>query len=202
MDKFKLLKEWINNDYLNPQTIMTIKQAFHENNPKSIQLQNFLKNNKFKILQKAIMNSKYDLEYKPDCYSFYKIKKSNKIIKEFIKFIESKEFRLLISFINNKITKLNNYEIVKFQHKNYTLLHDNLKEKQQLRLIFDFTEDWNHDSGGFNSYINNSEELLRINPKENSLSIIQLNEKILNFTKYINNQAKNNKAIFLRASFQ
>jgi len=202
MDKFKLLKEWINNDYLNPQTIMTIKQAFHENNPKSIQLQNFLKNNKFKILQKAIMNSKYYLEYKPDCYSFYKIKKSNKIIKEFIKFIESKEFRLLISFINNKITKLNNYEIVKFQHKNYTLLHDNLKEKQQLRLIFDFTEDWNHDSGGFNSYINNSEELLRINPKENSLSIIQLNEKILNFTKYINNQAKNNKAIFLRASFQ
>lgn len=202
MDKFKLLKEWINNDYLNPQTIMTIKQAFHENNPKSIQLQNFLKNNKFKILQKAIMNSKYDLEYKPDCYSFYKIKKSNKIIKEFIKFIESKEFRLLISFINNKITKLNNYEIVKFQHKNYTLLHDNLKEKQQLRLIFDFTEDWNHDSGGFNSYINNSEELLRINPKENSLSIIQLNEKILNFTKYINNKAKNNKTIFLRARFQ
>ena len=202
MDKFKLLKKWINNDYLNPQTIITIKQAFQENNPKSIQLQNFLKNNKFKILQKAIMNSKYYLEYKPDCYSFYKIKKSNKIINEFIKFIESKEFRLLISFINNKITKLNNYEIVKFQHKNYTLLHDNLKEKQQLRLIFDFTEDWNHDSGGFNSHIDNSEELLRINPKENSLSIIQLNEKILNFTKYINNQAKNNKAIFLRASFQ
>ena len=108
----------------------------------------------------------------------------------------------MISFINNKITKLNNYEIVKFQHKNYTLLHDNLKEKQQLRLIFDFTEDWNHDSGGFNSYINNSEELLRINPKENSLSIIQLNEKILNFTKYINNKAKNNKTIFLRARFQ
>ena len=68
MDKFKLLKKWINNDYLNPQTIITIKQAFQENNPKSIQLQNFLKNNKFKILQKAIMNSKYYLEYKPDCY--------------------------------------------------------------------------------------------------------------------------------------
>ncbi len=201
MDKIKLLKSWINNNYLNPQTIVTIKQSFQNNNPKSIQLNHFLIEYKFKKLQKSILKSKFELNYKPDCCSFYKTKKTNKSVNDFIKFIQSNEFSSLISFIYNKKTKFKSFEVIRFEHGNYTLLHDEINDPKQLRLIFDFTNYWSDKSGGYNSYIYDSEEILRINPTRNSLSLIDLNGKIKSFVKYVNNKSKNNQAIFLIAKF-
>ncbi len=84
-----------------------------------------------------------------------------------------------------------------FKHGDYTLLSDKSKSDKGLIVVYELTEFWDDIAGGFHSFISDKEELLRLSPVFNSLTIILNNKSMKSFIKYVNHYSKNNKRIFI-----
>ncbi|CAL1271394.1 unnamed protein product [Larinioides sclopetarius] len=87
-----------------------------------------------------------------------------------------------------------NSTIRKWSPGSYTLLHDqSFLEYATLNagLCFNCPE-WEVEYGGYTSYVakDEKEELLRVDPKPNSLALVYITEETANFIKYINCRAK------------
>ncbi|HLC58639.1 MAG TPA: hypothetical protein VJI68_02155 [Candidatus Nanoarchaeia archaeon] len=165
----------INKIYNNKDTINQIKLVLEKEG--NIQLQNFLIDlPKIKVKLKEV--------YIPQLHKYrFNNFKINKEIKEFIEKI-----------INKKLISSKVYE---FKHTDYTLINDNIKEKEGYKIILDLTKNWNEEANGYTSFIKNNEEVFRINPAYNSLTIIKTNKNMKSFVKYVNNKAKDNKRFFI-----
>ncbi|XP_039618947.1 prolyl 3-hydroxylase OGFOD1 [Polypterus senegalus] len=85
-------------------------------------------------------------------------------------------------------------ELQRWQHGNYTLIHDtdpgNTEFALDLLLYFN-CEEWKTTFGGFTSYIarDEDEELLTVYPESNSLALIYRDKETLKFVKHINNHS-------------
>ncbi|XP_074641970.1 prolyl 3-hydroxylase OGFOD1-like [Tubulanus polymorphus] len=78
----------------------------------------------------------------------------------------------------------------------YTLVHDTDQEAAEYALdliLYLNCKSWNDEAGGFTSYIakGEDEELLTVNPAENSLALVYRDKHTLKFVKHINNQVNN-----------
>ena len=187
--KSEILNEFLNLDYLNYETLTEVKKAFAKNSPNSIKLETFFKKEKYDLLLKELLKLKFKKIYSPEICSF-----SMSIISdEFSKLIKSEEFISFIEFIFDK--KINNIqsESLIFEHKDYTLLQDNVKESF-FEINF-FFNDWKEEFGGYFSYFKD-EELLRILPTHNSVTFVHLDE-IQKFVKYINVYSGFNKILLV-----
>ncbi|MBZ3889969.1 Prolyl 3-hydroxylase OGFOD1 [Sciurus carolinensis] len=81
----------------------------------------------------------------------------------------------------------------------YTLIHDNSKTEFALDLLFYCgCEGWEPEYGGFTSYIakGEDEELLTVNPENNSLALIYRDRETLKFVKHINHRSLEQKKTF------
>ena len=68
-------------------------------------------------------------------------------------------------------------------------MHDAEKEKEGVDFVIDFSKG-NGYSGGYTTYLTESEELLTLIPKTNTLSFIERKNGIMKYTKYFTNQNK------------
>ncbi|XP_010986753.3 prolyl 3-hydroxylase OGFOD1 [Camelus dromedarius] len=81
----------------------------------------------------------------------------------------------------------------------YTLIHDNSKTEFALDLLFYCgCEGWEPEYGGFTSYIakGEDEELLTVNPENNSLALVYRDRETLKFVKHINHRSLEQKKTF------
>lgn len=198
MVNVELLKEWISPRYLQTSTLLQVKEILSKQN--NIQLGEFFATKKFKELQKELSKTKLKRKYLPDKRDYF-IPKKDKNLKEFNKFVRSKEFQSLVEFLTNKKTKFKASEIQIFKHQNYTLIQDELKNKKQVQVICDFTKNWNVEWGGQKSYLDEGKNPIKIKPLENSVCIIILSDNTKEFIKYINFKAGKNKLINAQINF-
>uniref|UniRef100_A0A8D1M665 Prolyl 4-hydroxylase alpha subunit domain-containing protein n=1 Tax=Sus scrofa TaxID=9823 RepID=A0A8D1M665_PIG len=81
----------------------------------------------------------------------------------------------------------------------YTLIHDNTKTEFALDLLlYCGCEGWEPEYGGFTSYIakGEDEELLTVNPENNSLALVYRDRETLKFVKHINHRSLEQKKTF------
>uniref|UniRef100_A0A2K5RC27 2-oxoglutarate and iron dependent oxygenase domain containing 1 n=1 Tax=Cebus imitator TaxID=2715852 RepID=A0A2K5RC27_CEBIM len=81
----------------------------------------------------------------------------------------------------------------------YTLIHDHSKAEFALDLIlYCGCEGWEPEYGGFTSYIakGEDEELLTVNPENNSLALVYRDRETLKFVKHINHRSLEQKKTF------
>ncbi|KAM5207141.1 prolyl 3-hydroxylase OGFOD1 isoform 4-T4 [Hipposideros larvatus] len=81
----------------------------------------------------------------------------------------------------------------------YTLIHDNNKTEFALDLLlYCGCEGWEPEYGGFTSYIakGEDEELLTVNPENNSLALVYRDRETLKFVKHINHRSLEQKKTF------
>ncbi|CAH1773810.1 unnamed protein product [Owenia fusiformis] len=86
-------------------------------------------------------------------------------------------------------------ELRKWQHGDYTLVHDTDSEGAEFALDANFfccCKGWKQEYGGFTSYITKGEdeELLTVQPLDNSLALVYRDKQSLKFVKHINSLVK------------
>nr|KAF6407634.1 2-oxoglutarate and iron dependent oxygenase domain containing 1 [Molossus molossus] len=90
-------------------------------------------------------------------------------------------------------------ELRHWQTGHYTLIHDNSKTEFALDLLlYCGCEGWEPEYGGFTSYIakGEDEELLTVNPENNSLALVYRDRETLKFVKHINHRSLEQKKTF------
>lgn len=84
-------------------------------------------------------------------------------------------------------------ELRRWRHGHYTLLHDaeNSREFALDLLLTLGCPDWQPEFGGFTSYIahGEDEELLTVNPEDNSLALVYRDPETVKFVKYVNSSS-------------
>ncbi|NP_001087226.1 prolyl 3-hydroxylase OGFOD1 isoform 2 [Mus musculus] len=96
-------------------------------------------------------------------------------------------------------------ELRRWKTGHYTLVHDNTKTEFALDLfLYCGCEGWEPEYGGFTSYIakGEDEELLIVNPENNSLALVYRDRETLRFVKHINHRSlEQSKAFPSRSGF-
>uniref|UniRef100_A0A673VE88 2-oxoglutarate and iron dependent oxygenase domain containing 1 n=1 Tax=Suricata suricatta TaxID=37032 RepID=A0A673VE88_SURSU len=90
-------------------------------------------------------------------------------------------------------------ELRRWKTGHYTLIHDNSKTEFALDLLlYCGCEGWEPEYGGFTSYIakGEDEELLTVNPENNSLALVYRDRETLKFVKHINHRSLEQKKAF------
>lgn len=173
----------INKEYTKKTVIEKIKKTFDKEG--SVQLQNFIE------LEIPAVN--FVKSYIPYKYCFRSAEFSDKnvidAIKEFLEKLVGKELTLQSSTIFN------------FKIKDYTLMRDDVTEDKGIKAIFEFTNNWKEEFGGYTSFVKNNKEVFRVNPVNNSLTIIKTDKKTRSFVKYMNHKAENNRRVFVEIVF-
>lgn len=174
----------INTIYLDGGVLKSANRTFNSQAPKNIRLENYFQKAVFHLLQVKLDNSGYSLKFHP-----YKCRYFTAKSKEIDSFLKGRYFGLMaMSILGFKKYKLD-YEIRKFEPGCYTLLHDAGKEKPGVDFVIDFSKSNNY-IGGYTSYLTESEELLTLNPKPNTLSFIERGRGVMKYTKYVTHRNK------------
>lgn len=173
----------VNTLYFDNNVLKSAKNIYNKQIPKNIRLMDFFQNPVFLLLQKKLYNAKYKLKFHP-----YKYKYSIAKVKEIDSFLKGQYFNIIIDKIIGKSYTFN-YEIRKFCHANCTLLHDAEKKKPGVDFILDMSKaDGNY--GGYITYLTKSEELLHLNPCQNTLSFVERKKDVVSYTKYVQYKQK------------
>jgi len=114
------------------------------------------------------------------------------------KFALSKEFCAVLSTLVGKDVHPEKLTVYKFEPGDYTVLYDDLAPGKGTALLLDVS-DLDESWGGYTSFMED-EELLRIVPRKNALSLVN-HEGVLSFTKYVNHNDKQPR-IFLYCVLQ
>ncbi len=180
--KSEILKEYLNDDYLEKENLENIKKVLFKNSPKSIMLEDFFKKEKYYMLKEEIRRLKFKRKYFPDKLSF----NQGEIGKNFKKLIQSEELKTVFEFLLGK--KINDFKTnsIMLKHKDYSLLSDNGPEVSGFLINFFFNDLWKEEYGGYFSFVSENAEVLRLMPKENCVSIVYVDKTVDWFIKYIN----------------
>ncbi|MBI4150278.1 hypothetical protein HY488_02645 [Candidatus Woesearchaeota archaeon] len=196
------LKQWLNTDYLHATALQHIAHAYQQNKAlPSVQLHAFLNVNKFHMLQHDAIRAQKILCSVPDMFVYHKVKPCG-VMLSFERALRSQAFAQLLSFITGRKVACANIEWQSFKHRHYTILHDKLKQERGIYLLFDLTSLWGAAWGGYTYIVNEGEELARLAPQANAVTLFTLAGKVQHFTKYVNYRAGKNRRVVLVARFK
>jgi len=185
--------EYINPNYVHPTVIKTLQQQFAQQD--SIQLRNFLNKECYDELAKPLSTASWKPRAVFDIYAHY-----TSTIKDVTAFLTSKQFLNLCSAITGLTLKHATFNTFLFKHRNYTLLNDELREPPGIAFELDFTADWQKEWGGYTSIVNGENELFRITPTPNTLTLYKRDRTIQSFVKYVNHLAGKDMRIVVRGT--
>ena len=173
----------INTIYLDGGVLKSANRTFSSQAPKNIRLENFFQKAVFKLLQNKLHNAEYSLRFHPYKYKYF-IAKS----KEIDSFLKGRYFDMMVKKVIGLDKYKMSYEIRKFKPGCYTLLHDAEKEKEGVDFIIDFSKLDTY-FGGYTTYLTETEELLTLSPKTNTLSFVERKNKVMKYTLDAENKA-------------
>ena len=162
--------------------IEQVKKSFSEDFP-SVTLFDFFEKKDFIKLQKRIRSLQYKKEKKTLTHSHSKASIT----------LSDKELINFLSKITNKKIKKLSGQVLSFGWKDYTILHDTVKEKQSYDIIIDLTNSWQEDFGGNIIYVDGTGDYVKIPDRRNTLTIVKRKKNIRHFVKYVNNLAGRKK---------
>lgn len=191
------VRYYINKEYLKKENFELIKKTFDSNRPNSIQLREILSKKLYNSILPQLKKIKWELKEEKTDYFRYSI---GELPEDLLKLLRADFFKEFISSLTG--IKFNGLKLrfFRFSSGDYTLLHDKLKPKEGVVLILDLTRDWDVKWGGQNIFLNEDNELLRINPLSNSLTLIKRDNQVKDFVKYVNHFAKTDR-IFVYGIF-
>ena len=181
----------LNKHYLHQDVLPDLQTVFQREG--SIQLQHFLEDEWYLKLLDRVKRLHYKQEYYPQYSSFSLAPFSEK---RFLEPIHEFACKLLgASF------QLRTAQAHCFQHRDYTLLHDELQEEEGISVFVELTPRWSVGYGGFTSFIHDNQEMLRILPLGNTLTMVRTYPDMKRFVKYVNHRAERQKRYFLEFKY-
>ncbi len=197
INKNQLLNEWINSTYLNPETQEQIREAFEEQC--SVELQQFLKPEKFQALLKAINeHAKWKMIGPANRRHYEQMMMEDEgddavvdpIITQCHQLFKSGAIQQFLSHVINVDVTSVHTRGRKFSSGCYTLVQSLSTEETRLDAIYTLTgKDWDFDFGGQVVYMDEEEELLSVLPQANALSLVLRDKGTMQFVKYVNHNA-------------
>ncbi|KAJ2855214.1 putative component of NuA3 histone acetyltransferase complex [Coemansia erecta] len=193
--------KWINADYLSTAVQNQIQDTFMEQS--SVELRNFLQPEVFQSLLECLNPMFWGSATAkgPAHLRSYLEKESldpDTAIAKLAKFLRSASFGRYLSSITSLDLSGASQQVRRFNKGHYTLIHDQALEPAGLdvtmSLLPPVAQDdphaaWEESWGGATHYIADKDELLRISPESNSLSLVLRDEGTLRFVKYLNHMA-------------
>jgi len=205
---------WVNPMYLDPNTQSEVQTKFEETS--EISLPGFLRKEKFDQVCEALDDvSEWNITGLPDRKRCRQSQgEGSPILQSCLKFFRSEPlFLMLANLTGLKLHELapedsddeedNGEEgdprcraaFINWQPGTYSLVRDDDEEQAEAALdlrIFFNSSGWSDVMGGQSSYIarGEDEELITVEPEDNSLSLVYRDKESLRFVKYVSEQAK------------
>ena len=155
----------------------------------SIQLHSFFDEKFYSNILIKISKIKLKKFYNPSLFSYKSVDfNDSEIINIFNNFV--------IDLFGKKLI-LKSAKLFCFEYCDYFLLNDKINEIKGLKVILELTDKWNNLSNGYNSFVQENQEVLRVNSVRNSVTILKTSKDMKSFFKYINHLALKDKRMFL-----
>lgn len=181
--------------YANARALKAAHDTYIENSPKHLQLRNALRPAIWKKWWAELHHAPWKKECIPDLFSY----STTPVSQDMETFFCSSLFRDRLFLLTGKKVNQLHVQLLAFSHGDYLLLHDTLKQPSGTIFFLELTQKWQHLWGGFTSFVK-QQELIRLYPVPNSLTIFQQENNVNYFVKYVNFYAKNNKRIVLQGT--
>ncbi len=181
----------ITKEYLHSDVVADLQQVFRREG--SLQLHHFLQKEWYVKLLGRVKRLRYEHVYDPLYHSYYTTLFSDK---RFLTPLHNFVCNLLGSSF-----QLREAYAFSFHHKDYTLLHDELQGEDGILVMLDLTSWWNQEAGGFTSFIQQNQELLRVLPAQNTFTMIRTSPEMKRFVKYVNVMADKQRRYFLELRY-
>ena len=192
----------INQMYQSEKIKEEMREHFEENG--FLQLHSFLSNS-LEEFQKELVNKINSHKYQPNSHSYYENEKSTQDTNTllFIEDFKSTTFTSFLEEVTGFSLTPHKSALRKYSHKNYSLLNDeNVEEEDFLEVIFDLSDEFDEDAGGYLAYTTQREEILYLEPSFNTLTFLFKPKELMSYLKYINNKGKNKNIVRLELTFK
>ncbi|KAJ2754001.1 putative component of NuA3 histone acetyltransferase complex [Coemansia pectinata] len=182
--------KWVSPDYLSPKTQDQIQDMFLDQS--SVQLRQFLLPDVYaQIIAEA--DSPSTLLGPPHLRRYLElVPPPTSTLAALLAFLRSSTFAQLLTALTSIDTVAASQQLRRFEHGHYTLIHDQVQEPFGLDVSLSLQPtdlEWDDAWGGATHYIADKDELLRIAPEANSLSLVLRDEGTLRFVKFLNHMA-------------
>lgn len=169
----------INSLYKEVRVIAQMKEALEQQGV--LLLPEFVDEKSYQDMLSRIRKTKGEKNYSPAKFSFSELN-----IK--FDFLKSKELASFVRIVTGRQLS-EDFELMKFSHKDFTLLHDDFVGKNGFDIYFFIMEnEWDASWGG--NLVYSGKDTKIITPQPNSLVIVKKKSDMQPFIKYINNFAK------------
>lgn len=192
------------NEMYKEKEIFSQMQEFFESEG-FIQLNDFLKNENLKEIVEKIKKSKLTEKYNPLIIRKKVLKKEDTFDVEILKlyeFFSSKEFLEYIEDLTELELILDKINLNVYSQKDFILLNDKTEKNDCIEVIFDISDNWHENYGGFLTYTTKEEEIFYLEPTFNTLTILFKPEEIMRYLKYINCLSEDKKIIRLEIEYK
>ena len=181
--------------YTQKETLTQMQNFFENEN--FIQLSNFIESTNEALSH--VKDAKFEKVYLPLICKFQKTKENLKIFD----FFQSEKFKNYIESICSKKLELDSFSINKYKHQDFILLNDKqVKNFNTIEVFFDLTKIWDKKFGGTLTYTTKTDEIFYLEPCFNSLTVIFRHKDVLEYLKYINNNAKNKEIVRIEIKYK
>lgn len=165
----------INKIFLDEKNILEISRNMEK--MKIIKLDNFIDN--YSEIEGRICKLKFIKKRIPDKFSYSEAKSS------FLKnMFNCSEFIEYISGIAGIRFKRAEIKILRFGHKDYTLMHDSLRSEDGFHFVLFFCDGWGAEWGGNKVILKNGQNFV-LTPSRNSFIFFKLDRGNMEFFQYI-----------------
>ncbi len=176
--------------YCSAGNLQAVQRAFQNQEPASVQLQQFFTENSYANLCALLSRVRWKKKVSYDKH-FYSCANPPALLSQFL---QSGAFLQFLTVCTGKRVRSIQCELQQFGHKNYTLLHDHLQAATGMIFELELTPTWNKNAGGFSAYLRDGQEVSRVTPTANTLTILDA-KGLLRFVKYVNHRAVGKRVV-------
>lgn len=173
-----------------------MKSSFKTSKPSVLLLSDFLIKTSSEELRRKTISDKGKERYIP-----HECRYNDLTIGNNLDIFSSKEFLTFIREISGiKVTK-SNISACKFNHRSFTLLHDELDDKERLVFFYMLAPKWDFSWGGQTIFtFGDDREPLIFNVQNNSFVLLKVPKGMRSFVKYVNHFARENELILFQGT--
>lgn len=172
-----------------------MKAQFLSQKPSVLLLPDFLAKSVFASLNKEVQGLVGKHVLVPHQYSYTSLDASS--LKTFF---NSPSFIDFMRTVSGKRVSNVNLEIQRFEHGNFTLLHDDLDARTRTEFFLFFGDAWKGEYGGTLNYTQGDGEPLVFTPTPNSFGLISTPQGWMSFVRYVKHLAEKKSCILVRGT--
>ncbi len=171
-----------------------MKSSFKTSKPPVLLLSDFLIKKSWEELRKKTISEKGKERYVPHEYRY-----SDLLLGNDLDAFSSKEFLTFVREISGiKVTK-SDVSTRKFNHRSFTLLHDELEDAERLVFFYMLAPAWDLSWGGQTIFsFGDDREPLIFNVQNNSFVLLKVPRGMRSFVKYVNHFAGDKELVIVQ----